>query len=143
MCMAPLLKCLFGLSAVGSPEGVASLHHTSLSGLQSATHSTRYGQGPHLWEDSSLPLVLTPYAGLQIVVLDKMDYCASVKNLESVIGQPNVKVSSSAAVCTLGKQATCFPLPRWLVRSCCDRFRGASNKKVTLHPCTPLCKAFV
>jgi dTDP-D-glucose 4,6-dehydratase len=28
----------------------------------------------------------------QIVVLDKLDYCASVKNLESVIDQPNVKV---------------------------------------------------
>jgi dTDP-D-glucose 4,6-dehydratase len=29
---------------------------------------------------------------LQIVVLDKLDYCASVKNLDSVIDQPNVKV---------------------------------------------------
>jgi hypothetical protein len=26
-------------------------------------------------------------------VLDKLDYCASVRNLESVIEQPNVKVS--------------------------------------------------
>jgi dTDP-D-glucose 4,6-dehydratase len=29
---------------------------------------------------------------LQIVVLDKLDYCASIRNLESVIDQPNVKV---------------------------------------------------
>lgn len=29
---------------------------------------------------------------LQIVVLDKLDYCASIRNLESVIEQPNVKV---------------------------------------------------
>lgn len=33
---------------------------------------------------------------LQIVVLDKMDYCASVRNLESVIDQPNVKVGTAA-----------------------------------------------
>lgn len=35
-------------------------------------------------------------ACLQIVVLDKLDYCASVNNLESVIDQPNVKVRGRA-----------------------------------------------
>lgn len=35
-------------------------------------------------------------ACLQIVVLDKLDYCASVNNLESVIDQPNVKVRGNA-----------------------------------------------
>lgn len=32
----------------------------------------------------------------QIVVLDKLDYCASVKNLDSIIDQPNVKVGGWA-----------------------------------------------
>jgi hypothetical protein len=29
---------------------------------------------------------------LQVVVLDKMDYCASLRNLASVIDKPNCKV---------------------------------------------------
>lgn len=33
--------------------------------------------------------------GLQIVVLDKLDYCASLRNLESTQDKPNFKVRVS------------------------------------------------
>lgn len=37
---------------------------------------------------------------LQIVVLDKMDYCASLNNLASVINLPNCKVGAGASMVT-------------------------------------------
>jgi len=57
----------------------------------------------------SLPLLLLLSCGmLQIVVLDKMDYCASVRNLESVIDQPNVKVGTAAgSISVPGRPACC------------------------------------
>ena len=36
---------------------------------------------------------------VQVVVLDKLDYCASLKNLDSLKGRPNFKVRSLQAIC--------------------------------------------
>lgn len=50
--------------------------------------------------------------GLQIVVLDKLDYCASLRNLQSTQDKPNFKVSRSVpskfekaihTICLLGR----------------------------------------
>lgn len=39
------------------------------------------------------------YPGYKIVVLDKLDYCASLRNLESVIRLPNVKARPLSPPC--------------------------------------------
>jgi len=39
----------------------------------------------------------TPRRTHQVIVLDKLDYCASLKNLDAVKGKPNFKVRSACA----------------------------------------------
>jgi hypothetical protein len=48
---------------------------------------------------------------MQLVVLDKMDYCASLHNIAAVLQPPNVKVCRTSSRCQLsagGQLDVCF-----------------------------------
>lgn len=64
----------------------------------------RYLQ-PGLFKHLSIVL-----AGLQIVVLDKLDYCASLRNLESTQDKPNFKVRASVPLNSKRESMQCA---RW------------------------------
>jgi UDP-glucose 4,6-dehydratase len=50
--------------------------------------------------DASVALVaLMRRAPAQVVVLDKLDYCASLRNLAAVSGCPNLKARTRCATC--------------------------------------------
>lgn len=73
---------------------------------------------------------------LQIVVLDKMDYCASVKNLHSVIDQPNVKVGgcegSATANLAVSREFVGWPPSRRMLP-------GAATELVFFRSCQRSC----
>jgi hypothetical protein len=68
------------------PAGRCSGRKASTGGDETADRPTR------ACRLSRPPTPRTPPPSLQVVVLDKLDYCASLKNLDSVKGKPNFKV---------------------------------------------------